>query len=474
MKINKNLKRIAAKNKYLYSIYRFAYNFYQNIREEEKARNEFNYRFRYSKPLIENYVDTSLKPELNVIIIVIDCLRYRNVSFAGYNRKTTPFLDSFRTKFKAISAAPYTYPSVPSILTGLYPHNHGAYISGKVRNFDVLENIKPLRRNILTLPEILFALGYDIYFATSIDMARYPLRSRIISKIYAPRTSAQKILKDTKKWIFKRKKPFFAYLHLGDIHGPLDPPHNFRDFFGEVKNLPNIEKWSFRKIEEQKGKEFQEYKENRILLYDNTLRYVDYSIEKFYSHLKDQGVMDSTIVVVTADHGEEFWEHAKLETENFYDPRGYYGVGHGHNLFNEIIEVPLLFSGPKIPKKKFDNIVSTVDIMPTLLDLLEIDHKLYLDGNNVFKNKDNRILLSEAVGYGYEKKALVGNRYKLLYSKNDDVQWVFDLKKDPEEQLPIKDKEIISSFLSRLQKIVERDEKMRVKEIIKRKFKYKY
>lgn len=465
------LKRVVAKNEHLYKMSRSAYNFYQNLQEERKARSEFNPRMQYSRSIAKNFIDVSSKPELNVIIIAIDCLRYRNMSFAGYDRKTTPFLDSFRAKFKAISAAPYTYPSVPSILTGLYPHNHGAYIYGKVKNFDILENFQLLRKNILTLPELLFVLNYDIYFSTSIAVAKYPMKGRVIPKLYIPETPAQKLLKDARKWISKREKPFFAYIHLGDIHQPLSPPSDFRNFFGAVKNLPNIDMWDFRRIEEQKGKEFQEYKENRILLYDNTLRYVDYAIEQFYFHLKDQGLIDSTIFIFTADHGEEFWEHAKPEAENFYDPRGYYGVGHGHNVFNEIIEVPIIVDRGISKKVRVkEELWSSTDIMPSIIDALGIKHDLEFDGISLFKTQNNRdFIFNESIGYGHEKKALITNGYKLIYSKDDNVQWVFDLKKDPEERYPILDEDITSLLLSKLRKIFTENEKLNIKEMVKNK-----
>ncbi|MBE9593689.1 MAG: sulfatase-like hydrolase/transferase, partial [Proteobacteria bacterium] len=166
-------------------------------------------------------------------------------------------------------------------------------------------------------------------------------------------------------------------------------------------------------------------------------RYVDYSIEQLYSFLEDSGLIDSTVLIITADHGDEFWEHTELEAKNFYDPRGFYGVGHGHNVFNEIIEVPLILSGPKITNKRYNELVSSIDIMPTILDLLGVSHKLSFDGINLFEGKEKRALLCEAAGFGYEKKALVMGGFKLIHSKHDDITWVFDLKKDPEEQNPI-------------------------------------
>lgn len=467
--IKRSIVDIIKRHELIYKIARHAYKKYNTTYKDIKNRREFYSRIKQINP--DEYLDTSNKPDLNVIILTIDCLRDSQLSYNGYFRETTPFLDSLRgSKFTAISSAPWTYPSVASILTGLYPHTHGGILSGKVKDFaNPIEFIK-IKKDILTLPEILFLSGYRTYFGTAIDVAFYPLKGRVIPSKQANTyyNRAEELLSDLKRWISKSNKPFFAYVQLGDLHGPLNPPANFRNFFGEVKNIPNINSWDFRRRIEQRGEKFQEYKENRILLYDNALRYVDYAIEKFHSFLEESGLTDSTVVIITADHGDEFWEHAELEAKNFYDPRGFQGVGHGHNVFNEIIEVPIILAGPKITNKRYDELVSTIDIMPTILDLLGVNHKLSFDGLNLFKSKEKRALLNEAAGYGYEKKALVMGRFKLIRSKNDDITWVFDLKKDPEEQNPITDEELVSVFVNKLNKIIAKREKLKIRELIKR------
>ena len=463
-----NIKRsvvdIIKKHALLHKMARYAYKDYNDI----KNRREFYSRIKRINP--DEYLNTTNKPDLNVIILTVDCLRNSQLSYNGYFRETTPFLDSIRgSKFTAIAPAPWTYPSVASILTGLYPHSHGGILSGKVKEF-YLKNFMKIKKDLLTLPEMLFLLGYRTYFGTAIDVAFYPLRGRVIpSKQKATYYNrAGELLKDLNKWILKNNKPFFAYTQLGDLHEPLNPPNSFRNFFGEVKNIPNIDLWDFKRREEQKGKKFQEYKENRLLLYDNTLRYVDHSIEQFYSFLEDSGLIDSTVLIITADHGEEFWEHAELEAKNFYNLRGV-GWGHGHSVFNDLVEVPLILSGPKIPNKRYGELVSTIDIMPTILDLLGVNHKMSFDAINLFENKGKRALLSEAVSRGYEKKALVIGGFKLIYSKHDDIAWVFNLTKDPEEQNPITDEELVSVFVDKLNRILAKREKLKIREIIKSK-----
>jgi arylsulfatase A-like enzyme len=173
---------------------------------------------------------------------------------------------------------------------------------------------------------------------------------------------------------------------------------------------------------------------------------------------------DSTILVVTADHGEEFWEHAELQAGNFYQQRGFAGVRHGNSCFRELIEVPLLMTGP-VPPAMSACLVSTVDIVPTIIDLLGVVHNLTLDGRNVFESEAERPLLCEASGHGYEKKALIMGRYKLVCSKDDGVAWLFDLETDPLEQRPIADEAVTTVFVERLHRMLRQHETRRIRSV---------
>ena len=192
-----------------------------------------------------------------------------------------------------------------------------------------------------------------------------------------------------------------------------------------------------------------------MLLYDSLARYVDGQIEELFNKLDSMRLLDDTLIVITADHGEEFWEHSKLEAGNFFDPRGYSGVGHGHNLFSEIIEVPVVFHGfPKLsrdPKR-----ISGVDITPTVLRELEIQPEFVLDGFPLQDPPKNRVILTEAIGYGYEKKSIIVNDFKFLHAPVDNVKWLFILNRDSEEKQPITDEKLIEMFDHKLKKTLAR------------------
>jgi len=418
------------------------------------TRREVQRRLKSLKP--EKYYDFENAEPKNVIIITADCMRFKNTSQAGYERDTTPFLASVGKNYRAVSGAPWTYPSVPTILSGLYPTRHGAYIHNRKKYLDNLEHLKGIKENIITLPELLLYLGYDVYMATAIELSSLHFRKRIPNiRWYPGETRAERILNDFLDWINqKHDKNFFAYLHLGDPHEPLNPPDEYWNYFGEVKNLKNIRTWAYTKPEEWSKPSFKEYVENRVLLYDNTLRYVNDQIELFFGELERKGLLEDTLIVVTADHGEEFWEHREVEAKYFYDQRGEYGFGHGHNVFREIIEVPLTmygFSGLKNWKQ-----VSSADITPTILQELNIKPRFKPDGIPLQEKPRKRAILTEAAGYGYEKKALQVGDFKFLYAKDDNVKWVFNLRKDPEETTPIIDKDVVSIFEKKMKKIMAR------------------
>lgn len=453
--MEKIITSVIKRNLKVYRLVRRAYDRIKFGTDASKERTTFKQRLKKTRQLAEKFLDLSSKPDKNVILITVDCLRSDHVSYSDYQRNTTPFLDSLGGyKTRLIATSPWTYPAIASLLTGFYPHNHGAVLAGQEGKFDI-SKLKPLKSNILTLSEILGFFGYATYFNSGIDLAFLSVRRRFYEQKLSSLTDAEVILNDLKQWIENQEGNFFAHIHLKDLHEPVSPPKEFYNYFGKVKKLPKIEYWGeFQKPENQKGEKFEEFKRNKLLLYDNTLRYVDYTLEQFYTFLEDRGLIDNTILVITADHGEEFWDHAEIETKHFYDVRGYAGVGHGHSVFNELIQVPLIITGPDVPRRKAeDKLVSGVDLVPTLMDLLDINHNILFDGANIFKAPEKRLILSENTIHGHEKRALIYGRLKFMHSQEDNVAWTFNLEKDPTEQNPIADDELSKMFIEKLSRI---------------------
>ncbi len=418
-------------------------------------------RFRAKSNIREmSKINKSSPLKRNCIFIVIDCLRKDHLSLHGYHRKTTPFLDSVAEHAavfpNAMTASSWTHSSVASILTGLYPHKHGSIFLKKLRNWEKDNLPAKLRKNVITLPEILSTFGFKTAFFSSIQTAGLPVKDKF-RYFHLEGTNAKTLITKCTQWLSKVKnKRFFVYLHLSDLHGPrfVSSPH--RHVFGKIPD--GLPFWAFGKqVAEPGDPSFETYKRNRIKAYDAALRFVDDNLSKIFFLLKKQKIFNDTYIFITADHGEEFWEHAQIEREKFFDPRGCYGIGHGHALFREIVNVPLLAFGPEIPIGRYDHCVSLVDIVPTVLEFLKIRTKSELDGKNLFNQDDDRTILSEDIAFGYEKKAVIWKTFKLITSEGDNVDLLFDLIKDPEEQSPVHDGELISLLKGKLPQYLTED-----------------
>jgi arylsulfatase A-like enzyme len=204
--------------------------------------------------------------------------------------------------------------------------------------------------------------------------------------------------------------------------------------FGPIAEIPKLDRWQYFTNAEREDPAFQDYRENRERLYDCALRYVDAQIARVFDFLKMQGLFDSSLVIVTADHGEEFWDHGEMEQRLFLDPRGVFGIGHGHSLFQEVITVPLICTGFGVAPGRYNHNVSLVDIVPTILNICGISYTDLFDGQDLFGRSDGRLLTVTGICYGYEKIAIIENNWKLIHSEGDKVSLLFDLDKDPKEQ----------------------------------------
>jgi arylsulfatase A-like enzyme len=373
-----------------------------------------------------------------VIFIVIDALRKDHLSLYGYEHETTPFLKSLQQKAAVFentyTASPWTLPSVASMLTGLYPHNHGGMHAGNsVRNLDKQFSNK-VRQDILSLPDILDTLGFGSYFGAAISpaaMATAGWFKRPSVFLGGSDHHTKRLLKWLRSASTEKK---FIYFHVADLHWPINAPREYRNTFGPIADIPKLSRWQFNRGQHLGEPEFERFRSNRFKLYDCALRFVDEQIRKIFQSLDDVDILDSSLIFVTADHGEEFWDHVELEKKLFSDPRGVYGIGHGHNLFQEVINVPLLCMGPGIISGHYNHNVSLVNLVPTVLQVCEIEHELPLDGCSLFNDADERPLISEGIAYGHEKKAVIKKNWKLIHSEGDGVSLLFDLSQDPEEK----------------------------------------
>ena len=324
----------------------------------------------------------------NVLFIVLDTVRARNLSLYGYGRETTPRLDRLArsgVKFAgARAAAPWTLPSHASMFTGRWP--------GEL--FDHPE--QKLAATVPTLAGFLGRNGYatagfvantfycnagfglgcgfdhyeDFYETFDISPAEVLRNAEIGRRLFAlvgdeaaprpdGRKDADQINADFLSWVSTRKgKPFFAFLNYLDAHAPYFPPARADRHFGLRPTTPA----DFQTLASWQKKEFAPDDPHQIELardaYDDCLAYLDAALGRLFDELDRQGIMQNTLVIVTADHGELIGEHRL--------------VGHGRSLYDEEVHVPLLIVKPgRVPSGRVvAEPVSLRDLPATVADLL--------------------------------------------------------------------------------------------------------
>jgi arylsulfatase A-like enzyme len=357
----------------------------------------------------------------NIILISIDTLRADHLGCYGYERNTSPVLDDFASKsavFKNVySTSPWTLPAHVSLFTSLYEVKH-----------QVSKGDEKIRPSLRLLPEILkrngyfcsavtgggfvsslfgFSQGFDSYFQQNNGLF--------------VEESASWVYEHTSQWLDRNKdKNFFLFVHTYQPHTPYACPPPYNTMFCQKDA-----KWDYIGYEEHLGGDkgryrglSEEEKQNVIDIYDGEIRFTDeFLIKPLIEKLKNLNLYDESLIIITSDHGEEFFDHE--------------GWGHSHTLYDELLRVPLIIKFPddQYSGMKFDNIVRLVDIMPTILDELDIKTAHHdLDGKSlvpILKQKEtaDRSFLAYKQGYLLdnpipEKYAMNQGKEKLIFNES--------------------------------------------------------
>jgi len=383
----------------------------------------------------------------NAIVVVIDTLRADHLGCYGHRRPTSPFIDGlardgvlFR---RAQATAPWTVPSTATVLTGLYPSEHGAELAGEIRHLGTTPP-QQLAESVRSLGQIL--QGAD--FTTGLFSANPYLIGRFKRGFEVAEVGRFKGGELTDKVLAflasVGDRRFFLHLQYMDLHQPIEPPREFAELFPVPFPGPRGEEhkeWRFPDPSGLGTERFLEFRAHKMALYDGAIRHVDSEVERLIQGLEQLGLADSTLLVVTSDHGEEFWDHAEIEAELGGDPREYYGIGHGHSMFQEQLRVPLIFSGPHTASGRETNApVSLVDLAPTLLELLAVESADRMSGRSLASYVTGKQtpasarepLFSESPAYGPESWSLVQWPFKVI-QRGDGSTLLFNLDEDPVE-----------------------------------------
>jgi arylsulfatase A-like enzyme len=240
--------------------------------------------------------------------------------------------------------------------------------------------------------------------------------------------------------------PFFMYVHYRDAHEPTEPPEPYRTLFPSDDGAPHgpeHARWLHGDVEDPDSPEVRAFRSHKLALYDGALRYIDDQVRRIAARLEETGLLDETIFVVASDHGEEFWDHARVGRALHVDPRGIWGIGHGHTLFGELLDVPLILSGAGLPARRVPTQIRNLDLAPTLLGLIGASSEgTGMRGIDLIAAMEAGTLspllaMSEDIAYGAGARSIDDGRHKLVrYESTRDSrrELLFDRDKDPGEQ----------------------------------------
>ena len=386
----------------------------------------------------------------NVLIVLIDALRADRLGSYGYHRATSPNLDQLARdgwRFTtAISQAAWTKPSVASLITGLYPRQtsvNSAAWAKQGREGAVL--VETLTAEHLTLAEQLASSGYETaafghnhHLLTELGFSQGyltydwkqpaiggPLRN--VLRRLRTRDDVEWIHDHFINWVDANEgRKFFAYLHHLDVHWPYRSPAPFAGMFMTTPPPEDFNRQRFMSSTMDRLRQDPRATLNPETLramsdaYDEGIRHVDDGLGKLFDALVRRGLYDDTLIIITADHGEEFMDHGQ--------------IGHGETLYDEMIRVPLIVKfpcpGPHCGPRTVTSQVELVDIFPTVMRAVGMEPPGHLVGRNLSDPAaESRVAYSERA----HNIALRTPEWKWIYDERDDSGELYNLAQDPGE-----------------------------------------
>lgn len=398
----------------------------------------------------------------NVLFIVIDATRADHLPMYGYSRQTAPNLAAFArqgtTFTRAYAQGTSTRPSIATLFSSMYPAVHQVNFERDFLSdsFTLLpEALKAagyttfaVSSNANVSPTFGYAQGFDEFWVSRTESAlRLTSLGRVAEDLLGP-TRLARVLRERRdivptaevitdialEWAATRpENPFFMYVHYIDPHFPYRAPAPWDKAFDYRKDPPrragNVDPVAVA------APERQEWVARTLDQYDGEILYADHHVGRLLKNLDERGMLKNTLVIVTADHGEEFLDHG--------------GIGHGRTAYEEVHRIPLMMRWPgRIPAgATYDGLVGLIDMMPTILPLVGGEPPAGLQGQNVSgaitqtgPAPAERRLFAQVISDTFRLDAAHDDRYKLVrhvHGPQAGQEQVYDLERDPLEQAPL-------------------------------------
>ena len=312
----------------------------------------------------------------DIVLITLDAARADRFSFAGHNRKTTPFIDSLARESlvfpSAFALVPYTLCSVPTMITGLSFLDHGVVGREDVLSQDAVTFAESLREAgyhtacFSATPNNSIAKGFDQGYEVFREMwTEGPRKQSIRAHFIAHRVA---------KWLeatAEDDRPLHLQVHMVPPHAPYDPPADFDLFTDPAYDGPcnGFHKSTLSALDGGSMEPTPECLDHLFDLYDGNLRTADDAVRIIVNALRSRPRWRNTVVLITSDHGEAFMEHGRME--------------HNSTIFTEMLHVPFILRMPPdyYPSGIDTNrLVTLADITPTLLGAAGLTATETLDG----------------------------------------------------------------------------------------------
>jgi len=389
----------------------------------------------------QSYLEPGLKNKKNVILISISTLRYDHCSIAGYHRNTTEAFDKFASEniyfTNAFATSSWSMPATGSVLTSKYPSQHGAKtISAKLKeaNYTLAEVLADNQYycagfccNRRLTADAGFSQGFDLYDDYTAEIMLESLSDSNEPFDISYHRTNDLINKSAIRWLNNNSQNrFFLFVHYFDNHIPYLPQRPYDKLYTKNYKSPI----DFTRVHREplySNRPADKDLDYLIALYDGQVKQTDDDLSELLKYLKDANLAENSVIIVMGDHGEQFYDH---------------GRSSHHDIYDELTHIPLAMSLPAGKSKKIDTLISTIDIMPTILDLLEIQVPTKLQGQSLLPVISGQtetlhdFIFIEYTGQAIKDKyAFRTDRIKYIFTEGQ--QYIYDLINDPAEQIKI-------------------------------------